>query len=425
MKSLTWIVWLLVHRTSAQLGVWNKVGESVAGISASISGTNPTSGAGLGQILVAGNPFVNNSAGEVAVYRAGGSTEEARYSGENSGDQFGASVDADKGTEAFIVGAPGADGGNGAVYVFDYSEFLDQWRRVAPGKIALPDSSGGVTNAAFGTSVAMSDENNAIACAENQGRCYPLKNMELQNLPGAFEWQLGQNSTSGLIANTGFGNAVDASSGTVIIGAATESYVQFLVKNDLNEWEYSWDTKLLTGFDVSQRCGASVAMEASNWAAYGCPGYGNNSEGRIVVVQARTRVTLASLDGEGGNGLGGSVAIQGDCSSRCVVTTVADGLKVRKYEWVPDTETWTLLTEDLSTAAGVRVSATTGDTDTFRTLVSSGGFIDVFDVTFPEGGNGGAENPSGGENTSFAHSAAFMPALLLSWFVYSSALGSL
>jgi hypothetical protein len=310
----------------------------------------------------------------------------------------------DNNNDKLVVGAPAS----GIVYPYVWRSSVGWSQDPSVGTdIVSPENNGAATR--FGQAVTLVDAGPytwAIICAPNDdslfanaGRCFSfwLKQITTSQ-PFIWEWQYAVfpfNVFVGNVAGDEFGTVIaGADNDFVAIGCPNcdlgDGYARILAYNE--DWtpdngEDAWSTQftMYGGNNALEACGSAVAASGNGWYAMGCPRFGSNNNGRVVVRSVDSSTPITDLVGDDFDQLGGegTIGLTGDCASldaydRCYLTvSAANQVKKFKYEAAE----WVLVTNSVG-GSRVAVNQYTSGSEGLTTVISNSGQVSVFNVLF-------------------------------------------
>jgi len=252
-----------------------------------------------------GEPANVHQPGVVYIYAHSdaGWTEMAQLkaSDGNIGDGFGSSLSADG--ERLIVGAPNGAGERGAVYIFERTND-GMWSEAS--RIVLPDTT---SDPAFGSSVTLHGDLAFVGAPGEQGGIGAVYVYRQSN---ASTWireaHLANPDTA---RGNRFGSAVDTDGTRLLVGAPRQQGGAAYIFKSTNSGEWNLESTLISN-QVGERSGfgSSLALH-SNRILIGAPGYASasgavftylldseneswNSEGRLVAYDSQPRYLFGS-----------------------------------------------------------------------------------------------------------------------------------
>lgn len=265
-----------------------------------------------GAIAVIGAPGRSASTGAAYVFTERNSiwTQTAELSppdGGVSNDQFGEAIALDTSGDTVAIGAPGADGASGVVYVF--TDTGAAWAEAA--ELTAPDSA---ANADFGASVSMATYRNRLSTLvgapggqSSAGRAYVFTGAgSTWSLPT----ELVASDTS---AGDEFGSSVSTSGVTAVVGAPGRSAsagAVYLFDRGKTNWRQKTE---LTAPDAvaGARLGASVSASSKTAVLAGAPGNASLAGHMYEFTEQKARnwtVYVETSDQTVGDGYASSVA---------------------------------------------------------------------------------------------------------------------
>lgn len=258
-----------------------------------------------GNRILVGAPGANNGNGAVYVYEAGNEwTEAAILSIETEDTDFGSGVLLD-GDHAFI-GAPGHADGRGAVVIFQ--RMNGNWTEAET--IINPDTAG----SGFGSTLAMEGSHLVVGAPERQGG-----NVYVYESNGA-DWDL-SGTLSGQVADerSSFGTAVNIKDGKVFVGAprqngAAGAVFVFSKNEGSDEW---MSENRLSAFDAQNWYLFGGAIEFSGddlWIGAPNADGGNGAIYRFESDENGDWTSVSKMRSDQGEGdrFAGTLAVEGD-----------------------------------------------------------------------------------------------------------------
>jgi ribosomal protein S6E (S10) len=202
---------------------WSQFGQEIVG-----EYTGDLAGIGIslnnaGNIVAVGSPKYQSSKGYVRIYQFDGSQWikiGQNIKGENTGDQFGSTIDLSKDGYTLIAGGTSNNGNgilSGHARVYEYSN--GSWTQKGN------DIDGEATQDRFGWSVAISDNSNVIAIggkynSENYNNAGHIRAFQFLNN----DWTQIGNDIDGIAEGDNFGQSIALSSdGKTLIGGAPKN----------------------------------------------------------------------------------------------------------------------------------------------------------------------------------------------------------
>lgn len=308
----------------ATLGLLSALNPTNASAQLAGPGFGSSTAVAGGHVLV-GEPNSVRRPGTVYVYATGDDrwTEVGRFTASDGtdGDRFGEAIAASG--DRLIVGAPVADGGQGAAYVFERTS--GSWEQVA--KLSAPDGSEG-----FGVSVAL-DGGWALVATED-GDLLSMAGV-VEGFVGPAEWEIdasavhafqlggdGSWSHAGILspgddeAGIGFGHSMTIANGTAFIGAAKHNSLAgavFVFEATEDGWTLASE---ISGKLPGAGFGYAVAMTEAGQLLVGAP-MEDGQQGQVfeytINAESGEWTEMAKLrPSAGGVGqYGGSVATSG------------------------------------------------------------------------------------------------------------------
>lgn len=332
----------------------------------------------LSQISIGAPLAVENGAVFIYDFNESGavwSSEAAiQLFGENSGDQFGASVDMANGVLA--VGAPQAAApatttAAGAVYCYSKSD--SDWVQI--GNVVRGDSGIYAAGEQFGSAVAISDSRWLIVGAKGssldfvleRGRVYVFRNDN-----GSGNWTLVQD-IAGRDPSGAYGSAVDISSdGSHFIAGspgAGKGYATIYEWTGSN-WTSIW---LVEGVEEGEALGSSVKFLSSDGSvvAIGSPNY-MSGQGRVSVYDK----SGGSYEAKGGpilgspaDNIGASGMLSGGFGAPSVFLGISNIGQIKRFDFESSSDSWSQIGETVNTGYGALLQVAS-DPDANQFVVS-------------------------------------------------------
>jgi FG-GAP repeat len=263
-------------------------------------------------VAVIGAPGRSDSAGVVYVFTEDNSdwTQTADLTppgGTISNEQFGEAVALDASGDTVAIGAPGADGASGVVYVF--TDTGGAWTEAA--ELTAPDSA---ANAAFGASVSIAPYENGLSvlvgapgALSSAGRAYVFTGAGATWSPPA------ELVASDAATGDEFGSSVSTSGVTAVVGAPgrrSSTGAVYVFDRGKASWHQTTELTAPDG-DAGARLGASVSTSSKKAVLVGAPGNSSITGHMYEFTEQKAKnwiVYVETSDQIVGDGYGSSIA---------------------------------------------------------------------------------------------------------------------